>query len=395
MTISSSMTSVVNTFGIISNLKARPQWASFLFVRVFVPVLVLGLLVGLSACDSGPGAESKTKPSEFVIAGSGLGTTYHIKLLLPVTSEQPFPKHTLQDQIDAVISQLDRSMSTYKPDSELNQLNRHPVGQPFAVSPELLEVLLLARQIHTVTDGAFDPTVGPLVDLWGFGPNITDDRVPTEAEITALSARVGFDSIDIDRAGAAVSKTADVALDLSAIAKGYVVDRLAELLLELGVDNFMVEVGGELRLSGSNASGKPWKIAVEVPALAQGNIQRVLSLTDTGLATSGDYRNYFEREGVRYSHTIDPRNGYPITHNLASVTVLASTAAEADAFATGFMVLGEAETLRIAEAQGLPVFLLVKDADGFKEYYTSNFKPYLSGDSSGDKGDAADKGGSD
>ena len=389
------MTSVVNTSGIMSNLKARPQWASFLFVRVFVPVLVLGLLFGLSACDSGPGAESKTKPSEFVIAGSGLGTTYHIKLLLPAEQEQPFPKDTLQDQIDTVIDQLDRSMSTYKPDSELNQLNRHPVGQPFAVSPELLEVLLLARQIYTVSDGAFDPTVGPLVDLWGFGPNITDDRVPTEAEITALSARVGFDAIDIDRAGAAVSKTADVALDLSAIAKGYVVDRLAELLLELGVDNFMVEVGGELRLSGSNASGQRWKIAVEVPALVQGNIQRVLLLTDTGLATSGDYRNYFERDGVRYSHTIDPRNGYPITHNLASVTVLASTAAEADAFATGFMVLGKAETLRIAEAQGLPVFLLVKDADGFKEYYTSNFKPYLSGDSSGDKGDGADKGGSD
>lgn len=381
------MTSVVNIFGIISNLKARPQWASFLFVRVFVPVLMLGLLFGLSACDSGPGAESKAKPSGFVIAGSGLGTTYHIKLLLPAASEQPFPKNTLQDQVDAVIDQLDRSMSTYKPDSELNQLNRHPVGQSFAASPELLEVLLLARQIYTVTDGAFDPTVGPLVDLWGFGPNITNDRVPAEAEITVLSARVGFDSIDIDRAGAAVSKTADVALDLSAIAKGYVVDRLAELLLELGVDNFMVEVGGELRLSGSNASGQPWKIAVEVPALVQGNIQRVLLLTGTGLATSGDYRNYFEREGVRYSHTIDPRNGYPITHNLASVTVLASTAAEADAFATGFMVLGKAETLRIAEAQGLPVFLLVKDADGFKEYYTSNFKPYLSGDSSGDKGD--------
>ncbi|MBQ0797719.1 MAG: FAD:protein FMN transferase [Porticoccaceae bacterium] len=395
MTISSSMTSVVNTFGIISNLKARPQWASFLFVRVFVPVLVLGLLVGLSACDSRPGAESKTQPSEFVLAGSGLGTTYHIKILLPAASEQPFSKHTLQDQVDAVISQLDRSMSTYKPDSELNQLNRHPVGQPFAVSADLLEVLLLAEQIYTVTDGAFDPTVGPLVDLWGFGPKITGDRMPTEAEITVLSARVGFDAIDIDRAGAAVSKTADVALDLSAIAKGYVVDRLAELLLELGVDNFMVEVGGELRLSGSNASGKPWKIAVEVPALAQGNIQRVLLLTDTGLATSGDYRNYFEREGVRYSHTIDPRNGYPITHNLASVTVLASTAAEADAFATGFMVLGKAETLRIAEVQGLSVFLLVKDADGFKEYYTSNFKPYLSGDSNGDKGDAADKGGSD
>ena len=391
------MTSVVNTSGIMNNLKARPQWASFLFVRVFVPVLVLGLLAGLSACDSRPGAESKTQPSEFVLAGSGLGTTYHIKMLLPAAPEPPFPRDTLQDQIGAVIDQLDRSMSTYKPDSELNQLNRHPVGQPFAVSPELLEVLLLARQIYTVSDGAFDPTVGPLVDLWGFGPNITDDRVPTEAEITALSARVGFDAIDIDidRAGAAVSKTADVALDLSAIAKGYVVDRLAELLLELGVDNFMVEVGGELRLSGSNASGQRWKIAVEVPALVQGNIQRVLLLTDTGLATSGDYRNYFERDGVRYSHTIDPRNGYPITHNLASVTVLASTAAEADAFATGFMVLGEAETLRIAEAQGLPVFLLVKDADGFKEYYTSNFKPYLSGDSSGDKGDAADKGGRD
>lgn len=353
-----------------SNIKTGPGRASFLFV-----LFVLFVLTALSACGSRPAAKGIT------LAGAALGTTYHITLLAPEgevapEQEQAFFQEILQEQIEALINRLDRSMSTYKPNSELNQLNRHPLDEAFPVSEDLLAVLVLAKHIYSLTEGAFDPSVGPLVDLWGFGPQQTGDRVPSASEIAALVEAVSFEHLRIDEAGQ-VTKTAEVELDLSAIAKGYVVDKIAELLADRGVKHFLVEVGGELRLSGSNPNAQRWKIAVEVPALEQGNIQRVLSLTDIGLATSGDYRNYFERDGIRYSHNIDPRNGYPVTHKLASITVLAPTAAEADALATGFMVLGKAKTLSIAERDGLAVFLLVKDAAGFKEYYTSHFEVYL------------------
>ena len=367
-----------------------------MFVRSLRALATALLLLVVSACDLNSDSLFRSKSDasdlqELLISGSALGTSYHIKLLLPAGSEQAFSQDTLGDDIQALIDHLDRSMSTYKPDSELNQFNRHPIGEPFAVSAELLEVLLLAKQIHGLTGGAFDPTIAPLVDLWGFGPRDTGDRVPSDAEISALREVVNFDALVIQvqdntsDAENTFTKTSEVTLDLSAIAKGYIVDRIASFLLDLGVENFLVELGGELRLEGHNARDEFWKIAVEVPVLEQGQIQRVLSLTKVGLATSGDYRNYFERDGERYSHTIDPRKGYPITHKLASVTVLAPTAAEADAFATGFMVMGKDEALSLAETLDLPVLLLVKDAAGFKEYYTKAFQPYLVGELDGEK----------
>lgn len=313
-----------------------------------------------------------------------MGTAYHIKLILPADkgSVAAATPSELQSGIEALLDKLDYSMSTYKPNSELNRLNRSLPGETFALSPELYEVLDLSRQVYDMTGGAFDPSVGPLVDLWGFGPQVFANRVPADAEILALRQRSGFDKIELDTSGATATRTSEIALDLSAIAKGYAVDEIAEFLMARGISDFLVEVGGELRLSGRNAQGELWKVAVERPQLVQGDIHSVLVLTDRGLATSGDYRNYFEQDGQRYSHTIDPRTGYPTSHQLASVTVIARTAAQADGLATGFLVLGKDETLRIAEANKIAVFLLVKDtaaggASAFKAYYTSAFKPYL------------------
>ncbi len=303
-----------------------------------------------------------------------MGTSYHITV---VTDAGRFPDG-VEDAVSELLDQLDQSMSTYKPDSELNRLNRLMVGEELSVSADLWQVLQGAQHIHALTLGAFDPTVGPLVDLWGFGPEDTGDKVPSELEITALLPKVDLGQLLL-ASDNKVSKLAAIDLDLSAIAKGYAAQQVAALLRTRGFKNFLVEVGGELQLAGHNRNGTYWRIAIEAPNLLQGGVEKVIAVTDMGVATSGDYRNYFEREGVRYSHTIDPRTGKPITHNLASVTVLADTAGVADALATAFMVMGAEKTLELAKQRDIPVYLLVKTDDGFHASYSEAFKPYLNG----------------
>jgi thiamine biosynthesis lipoprotein len=303
-----------------------------------------------------------------------MGTSYNITV---VTDAGRFPDG-VEDAVSELLDQLDQSMSTYKPDSELNRLNRLMVGEELSVSADLWQVLQGAQHIHALTLGAFDPTVGPLVDLWGFGPEDTGDKVPSELEITALLPKVDLGQLLL-ASDNKVSKVAAIDLDLSAIAKGYAAQQVAALLRTRGFKNFLVEVGGELQLAGHNRNGTHWRIAIEAPNLLQGGVEKVIAVTDMGVATSGDYRNYFEREGVRYSHTIDPRTGKPITHNLASVTVLADTAGVADALATAFMVMGAEKTLELAKQRDIPVYLLVKTDDGFHASYSEAFKPYLNG----------------
>jgi len=350
------MTSAVNTV----NYRTRtgPLWASFLFV--------LACLAVFSGCTH--------KDITLSFSGQTMGTRYHITL---VTDAGRFPDG-VEDGVAQLLDRLDRSMSTYKPDSELNKLNRLGVGDEFSVSADLWQVLQGAQHIHALTQGAFDPSVGPLVDLWGFGPRETDNKVPSEAEIEALLARVDFGQLRL-ASDNKVSKLAAIDLDLSAIAKGYAAQQVAALLSRWGFNNYLVEVGGELQLAGLNAKGSPWRIAIEVPSLLQGGVEKVIAVSDIGVATSGDYRNYFEREGVRYSHTLDPRTGKPIRHNLASVTVLADTAGVADALATAFMVMGAKKTLALAEQRDIPVYLLVKEAEGFKASHSSAFTPFLDG----------------
>ena len=303
-----------------------------------------------------------------------MGTTYHITV---VTDAGRFPDG-VEGAVEQLLARLDQSMSTYKLDSELNALNRLAVGEELSVSTDLWQVLQGAQHIHALTLGAFDPTIGPLVDLWGFGPEDTGDKVPSEREINTLLPQVDLGQLRL-ASDNKVSKLAALDLDLSAIAKGYAAQKVAALLRTQGFSNFLVEVGGELQLAGHNRKGLPWRIAIEVPSLLQGGVEKVITVTDMGVATSGDYRNYFERAGVRYSHTIDPRTGKPITHNLASVTVLADTAAVADALATAFMVMGAEKTLELAEQRDIPVYLLVKADEGFQASHNEAFEPYLNG----------------
>ena len=333
--------------------------ASFLFV-------VAALLVA-GGCERGPQAHK--------FSGSTMGTSYHVTV---VTETSRVPAE-LGDGIFAAVDAVDRAMTTYSDDSELMALNRAPLGTPFALSPQLAEVLAISQQIHSDSEGAFDPTVGPLVNLWGFGPGKSRDEPPGDEELEALLARVGFDALMLDTAARTAIRERDIQLDLSAVAKGYGADRVADHLRDLGYSDFLVEVGGEMVLSGANAEGERWRIAVEIPDAHGRGVQRVIPVSDTAVATSGDYRNYFERDGKRFSHTLDPRTGYPVTHNLASVTVLAATAAEADALATVFMVMGAERSLAFAEQRRIPLLLLVKETDGFREVSSTTFVPYLGG----------------
>lgn len=331
-------------------------WASFLFVIMVVS--------GLPGCDRGPAVHEFT--------GSTMGTRYHVKV---IANEVP---GAIEKGIYEALDAVDRAMSTYQINSELNQLNRQPLGQPFALSDPLYEVLVHARQVYRETGGAFDPSIGPLVDLWGFGPALErGGEVPAEADIDELLSVLGYDGLSIDSEQRTATRNRAVRLDLSAIAKGYGADRAAAYLRQNGFDRFLVEVGGEMVLSGLNGQGRPWQVAIETPTPDRRTVQRVIGLSKGAVATSGDYRNYFEKDGVRYSHTLDPRDGYPIRHALASVTVIADNCAQADALATAFMVMGDQPTLAYAEERDIPVFLLVKAGDGFVEQYSPAFGAYL------------------
>jgi len=336
--------------------------ASFL-----LSALVSFLLIG--GCDHAPEVVK--------ISGSKFGTSYHITIV----ADQPAPAD-LAEQIDAALDVVDLSMSTYKSESELSLFNRLPATETVAASPELWTVLQTSRQVWQQSAGAFDPTVGPLVDLWGFGPQMTNDRIPSDDEIAKALASIGYQYLVLNSDEQTISKALPLRLDLSAVAKGYAVDQVADLLEMLALPDYLVEVGGEMRVSGLNPKGQPWRIAIETPD-AMGQVDNIIALESAAIATSGDYRNYFEKDGKRYSHSIDPRTGRPIEHRLASVTVVADRCIDADAWATAFLVMGDEAALEIANQQSIAVYMLVKAKakaeakDQFTAVYSDAFKQYL------------------
>ncbi|MDG1693995.1 MAG: FAD:protein FMN transferase [Porticoccaceae bacterium] len=298
-----------------------------------------------------------------------MGTTYHITVIA-----DQLPPSDIEQQIDQLLSKVDHSMSTYKKDSEISRFNRLTVGQQLEISQEFADVLQISREIWQLSEGAFDPTLGPLVDLWGFGPKTTGDLIPSDQAITAALKNTGFDGVVLK--GLTLIKNKPVALDLSAVAKGYAVDLVSNYLEMNALPDYLVEVGGEIRVSGFNSEGTPWRVAIEQPQLLA-SVNKIVGLTDMSIATSGDYRNYFERDGIRYSHTINPKTGKPITHNLASVTVLIDSCAEADAWATAFSVLGPEQSVELAEKLDLAMYMLVRQNDQFVASSSRLFKSYI------------------
>ncbi|MFQ5661561.1 MAG: FAD:protein FMN transferase [Gammaproteobacteria bacterium] len=304
-----------------------------------------------------------------------MGTTYSVKVNGASAQAKREP---LQRGIDAILNHINQHMSTYLVDSELSRINQSRSAGWIGVSGELYSVLEEAFRISRLTGGAFDITVGPLVNLWGFGPGKRPVAVPPEKRITRLLERVGYRQVQLQATPPAVRKgRADLYLDLSGIAKGYAVDRVAAYLQANHIMNFMVEIGGEVRANGKNTKGVSWRIGIEKPVTDRRTVQDIIRLDGMGMATSGDYRNYFELDGRRYAHTIDPQSGRPVTHRLASVTVLHRTTMTADALATGLLVLGPQEGYELALRQGLAALFIIRTKLGFEQKVTPAFRPYL------------------
>lgn len=305
-----------------------------------------------------------------------MGTTYSITLINP-------PKGLVQVQLQQLVDQrlksINQVMSTYIDDSEIMNFNRGPVNEWIKVSPQLFEVVELSQHISVLSSGQFDITVGPLVELWGFGKN-SRSQIPSDEKILSAMALVGWQNLTLSQENKSLNKAVALNIDLSAVAKGYAVDQLTELLSERNVQNFLVEIGGEMKVQGLNRKQEPWRIGIEIPSLIQKRAQQLVLLSNQAIATSGDYRNFFEEEGVRYSHTINPVTGRPVKHNIASVTVVAETAAQADALSTALNIMGEEDAMALAESKNLAAYFILYDNRSEAQYrieYTKAFQALL------------------
>lgn len=331
------------------------------------------LIFLISACDN-----VGLKAPSFAYVGAIMGTSFSIKanpLPETVTVKQ------LQKLIKVRLDTINGKMSAYLKESELSLINNKKTLQKQAISAELFKVLATAKEISQKSKGAFDITVAPLVNLWGFGSDGMRFEAPEASKIQDLLAKTGDQYYVLQKNDLSLQKTQqDLSLDLSALAKGYAVDEVALILEQQGINDYLVEIGGELRLKGHNKQGKKWHIALEKPTINKRELHKVLAITNTAMATSGDYRNFFEQDGKRFSHTIDPRTGSPITHKLASVTVLHASSMVADAWATAFMVLGSEEAYKIAEQERLAAFFIIKKQQGFEELATPLFTEYTRGE---------------
>jgi thiamine biosynthesis lipoprotein len=312
----------------------------------------------------------------YTAEGATMGTTWSVQV-----SAANFPNaNALHAELDALLGRLDVEVfSTWAENSELSRLNASMPGKKQTVSPPLMAVLAMAKDLYAETNHVFDITIGPLVNLWGFGPQPASGEVPDAAAIERQLQKLGMADLILDQTDSAVLKRKALTLDLSGIAKGYAVDAAASLLLQKGYTSFLVEIGGEIRTQGLRPDQKPWVIAIEAP-VADSRIayDAVANYGEAiAIAGSGDYRNFHEIDGTVYSHEIDPRTGYPIAHNLAAVTVIADTAARADAWATALMVLGPEEGKALADSENLAAYFIMRDGTALEHTYTAAFVRFL------------------
>ena len=310
-----------------------------------------------------------------IISGQTMGTSYRIVLAAPLDTEK---LTALQGEIDDKLNQLENQMSTWRSDSELSRFNKSSSTDWFPVSHDTAFVVSEAKRIWTLSDGAFDPTVAPLIKLWHFAEEPGKPTLPTEEEIDRARIAVGFAEIDVRLdPPSLLKKRPKIQLNLSAIAKGYAVDLVSELLTmrltEQSPSGHLVEIGGEMRSFGRKADGSSWTAGIETPDALPRRIHAALRLDDQSLATSGDYRNYFEVDGQRYSHTIDPATGRPVTHSLTSVSVLAKDCLTADALATAIEVLGPERGMKLAEQEGVAIYQIIRKDSGFHVQASDSF----------------------
>jgi FAD:protein FMN transferase len=300
-------------------------------------------------------------PSALEFEGLTMGSRYRVKIIERGVS--PALAAAARDAVAAALGAVDKAMSTFRPQSELSRFNAHASTAAVPLSPALFSVLSLARQVSQGTQGAFDVTVGPLVDAWGFGPG-RRTRVLAEAEVGVLGRRVDWRQLHLDeRAGSVAKSHPQVRADLSGIAKGYGVDQAARALDLLGLEHYLIDAGGEVRTRGHNLQGNAWQVAIEQPVPGPRRPRYVVPLSGLAIATSGDYRIFFERDGRRYSHEINPATGQPVSNPLTSVSVVADSGALADALGK-LIVLGPEKAYALAADQHVAAHFIVREPDG-------------------------------
>jgi len=313
------------------------------------------------------GCALKPAPPETLLSGETMGSAWTLKIAgsLPASAEEL--RAGAQARFDAV----NLALSTYRADSALSRFNDEPTGDWQAIDPELCEVLAYALSLAVASGGAYDVTVGALVNLWGFGPEPPIQRVPDLATIEAARDRVGFRKVEVDAIGLRARKPPGVRIDLSSLGKGRGVDRVAQYLETRGVTNYLIDLSGKLRARGRNARGEPWRVAVEQPAAdATSDMPQpapeLIELRDRSVATAGDYRRFFESEGRHYSHIIDPRTGWPVTHSTVSATAIAPDCMQADALATVLMVMPPGDAMQLANRLRLRAMLISRSGGAFR-----------------------------
>jgi thiamine biosynthesis lipoprotein len=308
-------------------------------------------------------------PIVHTLDGYAFGSTWGVRFV----GDPSVDRRAIRVVLEAELLSLDDALSSYRADGGLARLNAAPVGQWHPVPEQLARVIRFGVDLHAESGGAFDLTVKPLMTLWGFGAAAPGSAPPAPADIERARARLGSDRIDVSADDREIRKRAEVEIDVNGIAPGYIADVLSETLSARGIDDHLVEIGGELRTRGHRPDGSPWHLGIERPVAERGEIERVIAVSDAGVATSGDYRHFVEIGGKRYSHTIDPSTGRPIDHALASVTVVAPDALSADGYSTTLMVLGPEKGMTWADSRGLPCFMIVRTASGFEEHYNAAF----------------------
>jgi thiamine biosynthesis lipoprotein len=331
--------------------------------------LLTALVLALSACFP----SNNTGQEEILLQGRTMGTTYNIKV---VGTNEQVEARNLQQKIDDLLKQVNQEMSTYIKSSEISTFNQSSSTEAIEVSPGFARVLKESIRLGQLSEGKLDVTVGPLVNLWGFGPEQRPDKVPSEELLAATKKRVGLQHLVLE-GNLLAKRIPDLYIDLSTIAKGYGVDVVAELIEKNGIANYLVEIGGELRLKGFKSTGELWAIAIEKPLTNERSVQEVIIPRDNAVATSGDYRIYFEANGVRFSHIIDPATGKPINHKLVSVTVIHPSSMTADGLSTALMVMGMEKGIAFATENNLAALFISKTENGFDEQFTVKFKQYL------------------
>lgn len=327
-----------------------------------LPLLQLMLLFALTACSPAP--EPRT------IDGNIFGTFFEVTV---GAQHVDVDMDALQTGVNEVLAEVDRQMSTYRPDSVLNRLNQAPLNEPIEVEDELFFVLQRSEAIAQQSGGAFDHTVGGLVSLWGFGHEAAITRRPDQDELLRRLDEVGYHFVILDAQNHTAMRTSEVFVDLSGIAKGYGVDAVSAYLSAQNIDNYLVNIGGDIYAKGRRTEEQRWRIGIEAPNDERQILQYVLPLEDVAMVGSGDYRNYFEEDGIRYSHTIDPTTGAPITHHLAAVTVLAENTTDADGYASAIMVLGPERGLQFANQFEIAAILTVREDDGYRSVESDVF----------------------